>query len=281
MVHSSFKGSEIAKSGFKNENFIKFEFNQWKTSVYAQQWLEEMEYDLKKIKKIEVKIGRETGRARQKSDIILNIDGKDEKISVKYSKGTVNYNQIGRGWVETFAKNWSMPQEIINIMKKYVGELNHQIEDYMSDLEIKELEKKRETYLSKKTLSVVRRQKRLCLLDFSEQERKLVLDFFDKNRELIARYLIQGKEFPTDWLLVVNHDEEKITKTKIVKISKFIEYIIKFPAMISSQGVLHAARITFQRKSGDPGAIHKESGREYAQQLQPKFHPNDIFELDD
>ena len=45
-------GSRTAKEGFKNEDFVKNEFNNWKDSDLAKEWLIEMGYDITKIESI-------------------------------------------------------------------------------------------------------------------------------------------------------------------------------------------------------------------------------------
>lgn len=44
----SFKGSQIAKNGFKNESEIVDKFYGWRFDEDAQKWLQIMGYDLKK-----------------------------------------------------------------------------------------------------------------------------------------------------------------------------------------------------------------------------------------
>jgi len=53
------RGSLTAKNGFKNEQFVIDEFNDWHNSVLAQQWLVAMEYmlsEIESVKAIKVKV---------------------------------------------------------------------------------------------------------------------------------------------------------------------------------------------------------------------------------
>jgi len=43
------RGSTTAKNGFKNEDFVVAEFNNWQNSQLAQFWLKAMDYDLAQI----------------------------------------------------------------------------------------------------------------------------------------------------------------------------------------------------------------------------------------
>ncbi len=63
------KGSETAKNGFKNEEYVINKFNNWKTDNDAQKWLITMKYNINDIEKVEaVKINRNF-----KSDIQVKV----------------------------------------------------------------------------------------------------------------------------------------------------------------------------------------------------------------
>ena len=151
--------SKAAKDGYRNEEFVRDQFNDWRNNDVAKQWLKDMGYDPQKIKKIQAYLGKEKGFHGGKGDVIVIIDGKEEKISVKYF--SAGYNQVNRAWIDAYADKWEFPENTTILLKKYLGEKGFQVQDYMKEDEIKELNEKRESYLNSRTIKAIKKHKRL------------------------------------------------------------------------------------------------------------------------
>ncbi len=74
-------GSEIAKSGYKNEHDIVEMFNKWQDSQDAKKMLEQMGYRPDTLSMQDVKAVKIPGTV--KSDIKITIKGEDKFISAK------------------------------------------------------------------------------------------------------------------------------------------------------------------------------------------------------
>jgi len=268
--HSPEEGSRIAKSGFENERDVTEIFNNWKKDERAKQWLNSMGYDVTKIKNISAKTSSVDGSGREKTDVIVNVDGHEQGISIKLF--TAGFNQIQRGWVDKYAELWNMPEFVKIALKKYTGEEGYQPNDYMTKDELKNLQEKRKKCFSKKEIDTLQRHKKIRFTEFTKNEEKKIYDWFSKNKKMIITHLLQGKnnKIPPKWLLVVKHSNRKIIKTEIVSMKKAIEHYSKGDIFSTKKGVLTIGKVTAQRKSGD-------GGRKSGQQLQFKFDPEDVF----
>ena len=109
-------GSETAKSGFKNEDFIATEFSKGEKSKHAKKWLTEMGYDTTKITKIDAKTSRELGLGSVKSDVIVFVN--EDRIGISAKKAIADFNQIDKRWTDTYQELLKIPNDVVVILKK-------------------------------------------------------------------------------------------------------------------------------------------------------------------
>jgi len=143
-------GSKTAKGGFANEKAICKKFNSWRKDIEAQEWLNIMGYDIKKlnsvkaiqipthIKKIDLskfEVKEEEEEYEQfvrfkKADaqirIIIMIGNilKIENLSLKKANSDADYNQIDKRTVEVYQEIWNFDDEIAFWLKLFTGELD-------------------------------------------------------------------------------------------------------------------------------------------------------------
>jgi len=118
-------GSETAKSGFANEKAIANKFEDWKKDKEAQKWLKIMDYDLKKIKKVNAVIlhGYKTD-IQIKVIVTLKKAISIQNLSIKKTNSDSDFNQIDKRWVKNYVEMWNIPNEIIIILKIFCGEIS-------------------------------------------------------------------------------------------------------------------------------------------------------------
>jgi len=270
--HSPEKGSEIAKSGFKNEDNVSKIFNDWKTSPQAKEWLAAMGIKVSKIKVLDSKTSRELKLGNIKSDVIVTVDDKPHGISIKFY--TANFNQLQRGSVDRISVQLEMPNFVTRAMKKIVGSEGHQPQDYLKKDELKSLKEKRKNRFAKKQFETIERHKKLLINEFPDDQRTKIRNWFDENKKTIIQILLRGKNPPfPQWFMAVKHKNGKISKTKIVSMGNAIKHFSKGEICFSDAGVFYICKISMQRKSGDGGRV---SG----QDLQFKIKPDDIFDIE-
>lgn len=130
------KGSQTAKDGFKNEEFVIIAFNNWKTDILAQEWLKAMNYQFDEIE--DVKAHKITGSFKADIQVQINIEIKLKKLQdiqnlqVKLVSNPNGFNQIDKRWVENYTILWNIPEDIQKIFKYFTGALppyRHDIRD--------------------------------------------------------------------------------------------------------------------------------------------------------
>jgi len=215
-----------------------------------------MGYDIKKIKKIKAELTRKLKAGTSKADVIVNMDSKKERISIK--KYSASFNQIDKRWADNYVSLWEIPSNTLNALKKYSGEKGFQPSDFLDDSEVAKLKDSRRFFMDELPIN----------------EKKSIIDFFTKKLNQVVSDLLKGRgENCADWLLVVKYDDNNSIETsKIIPIDKAIDYYSQGGISISSKGVIKIGKITLQRKGGD-------AGRKTAQMLQFKFSPNDVLNL--
>lgn len=249
------EGSETAKSGFKNEVFVKNTLNEWKQNDLAKKWLIQMGYNLGSIKSVKASLGREINQGTRKADVIVIVDDKPQGISIK--KFQASFNQIDKRWADSYATLWNIPKNVLIILKKYSGEEGFQPKDLLNDKEVKKLKDRRRFHMNE--------------LETKEQE--LVLSFFKYNLNQIITDLLKGRGTSVaDWLLVIKYNNGSVGDSKIISINEAIRYYSSGEVMITKQGNIKIGKITLQRKGGD-------GGRKTAQMLQFKFSPSEILDF--
>lgn len=241
-------GSQTAKNGFANENDILQKFNSWQTDEDAQKWLIIMQYHLNEIEYVKaIKLSRYKADIQVQVTIKLKQAIDCQNLQVKLVSNPKGFNQIDKRWVDKYAKMWEMPNNIINILKRYTGEIPPNI-------------------LNPKD------KRRMFLNEFTGREQRAILKWLEQNKSLIVSDILKGSgRFSAEWMLVV----QRLNKNArwILKPMNFcLNFFGNKPIQISKQGSLKIGKITMQRKGGD-------GGRETAKMLQFKINPAELFEL--
>jgi len=240
-------GSNTAKNGFKNEGDIVEKFNNWKKDADAQQWLSIMNYNLKEIEYVEaIKLSGYKTDVQVQVTIKLKKAIDVENLQVKLVSNTKGFNQVDKRWVDKYAEMWKIPQNVILILKKYIGEEPPTIENPKD-------------------------KRRMLANEFTENEQKIVLDWLKKNQSLVVSDILKGQgRFAAEWMLVA----QKISKNArwTLKPMNFcMNYFGNGEISITSRGNFKIGKITMQRKGGD-------GGRETAKMLQFKINPAELFD---
>lgn len=239
-------GSKTAKQGFKNEKDIVLKFNNWKKDSEAKSWLKTMGYSLKEIEFVKAII-----LSGYKTDVQVQVTIKLKKaiglenLQVKLVSNPKGFNQIDKRWVDKYAMMWSIPKNVVELLKKYTGEIKPTIINPKDD---------RRTFIN----------------EFSKANQNLLLKWIKSNKMLIVSDIIRGSgQFSAEWMLVAQKTE---TNRWVLKsINTVINHFGNGDVVITKQGNIKIGRITMQRKGGD-------GGRKTAQMLQFKINPAELFD---
>ena len=243
-------GSQTAKSGFANENFVVSVFNDWKNNDLAKSWLTIMNYDLKEIKEVKAQKIKGVFKADIQVIVWVQISLKTlqdiQNIQVKLVSNPKGFNQIDKRWLKSYNELWNFPKDILELLRYFTGELPPKI-------------------LNSKD------KRRMFFNEFSYKEQEKILNFFTQNQPLIINDILKGRgQFSSEWFLVIL----KIKDEELKWILKPINEVINFysgKVEFSPQGSLKIGKITMQRKGGDGGRIS-------ANMLQFKLNPCELFE---
>jgi hypothetical protein len=248
MSHSIEKGSQIAKDGFKNEDEVVEKFNNWHTDSESQQWLETMGYDLKEIEFVEAfKLsGYKTDvqvQVRIKLKNLIDV----ENLQVKLVSNPKGFNQIDKRWIDKYVEMWSIPLEIVEILKRYTGE-------------------------NKPTIPSPKDKRRMFANEFTEEEQRAVLNWLENNKTLIISDILKGRgKFAAEWILVIlKANKDSLWTLKPMNIA--VNYFSQGDVIITKRGNFTIGKITMQRKGGDGGRIT-------ANMLQFKINPAELFQI--
>lgn len=248
MSHSIDKGSQIAKDGFKNEDEVVEKFNNWQTDSESQKWLETMDYDLKEIEFVEAfKLsGYKTDvqvQVRIKLKNLIDV----ENLQVKLVSNPKGFNQIDKRWIDKYVEMWSIPLEIVEILKRYTGE-------------------------NKPTISSPKDKRRMFANEFTEEEQTNALNWLDNNKTLIISDILRGRgKFAAEWILVIlKANKNSLWTLKPMNIA--VNHFSQGDVIITKRGNFTIGKITMQRKGGDGGRIT-------ANMLQFKINPAELFEI--
>jgi hypothetical protein len=251
MPHSIDKGSQIAKDGFKNEDEVVEKFNNWQTDSESQLWLETMGYDLKEIEFVEAfKLsGYKTDvqvQVRIKLKNLIDV----ENLQVKLVSNPKGFNQIDKRWIDKYVEMWSIPLEIVEILKRYTGEI-------------------------KPTISNPKDIRRMFANEFTEEEQIIASNWLENNKTLIISDILRGRgKFSAEWILVVLKPN-KINKNSFWTLKPMniaVNHYSQGEVIITKRGNFIIGKITMQRKGGD-------GGRKTANMLQFKINPAELFEI--
>lgn len=249
--------SLTAKGGIDNEKEVAAKFTNWRNDTDAQQWLKLMMYDLDEIESVE---GVYFGKSGYKSDVLVTVVVRIrrkkqeeeivsiEKIQVKLVSGQNGSNQVERKYVDSYIKQWHMPEGVVNSLKLFCGALPPR--------------------------EGSRNEKRMYIDELLETEQNELKDFLEANAVMIISDIMRGRgRFAAEWMLVIHKYQGY--KWKLVCINEAINhYVGDHKAEITNEGGLRLGNITIQRKGGDGGKIT-------ATMLQFKANPLSVFSIPD
>lgn len=241
-------GSQTAKCGFKNETDIIQKFNNWKTDEDAQTWLVIMDYPLNEIEKVEaLKLHGFKTDVQVQITIYLKNAIAAENLSVKLVSNSQGFNQVDKRWVNKYVEMWDLPEELINILKLFTGEISSTV------------------------TSGTRDDRRMFLDEMSKKDQDKIVNFFTRNKILVVSDILKGRgKFSAGWMLValvMNGESRWILKT----INEVMNIFADGPVEITDKGSLKIGKITMQRKGGD-------NGRDSSKMLQFKINPILLFD---
>jgi hypothetical protein len=246
------KGSKTAKDGFKNEDFVIQCFNDWKNNKLAQNWLKEMEYDLKDIEYVEAHKVKGSFKADIQVEIRITIKLKSltdiQNLQVKLVSNPQGFNQIDKRWVKNYEEMWEIPENILRILKHFTGEEKPYIESPKDE-------------------------RRMFATELSEQDQNDLLHFLQDNKTLIVSDILKGRgKFAAEWMLVILKIQDEEIKWALKPINFILNHFGNGNVEITPRGSFKIGRITMQRKGGD-------GGRETENMLQFKINPCEILEI--
>ena len=244
-------GSKTAKDGFKNEDYVVAEFNNWKKSQYSGKWLEKMNYILDDIENVKAVRIEGSFKADVQVEIKIEIKLKNlvdiQNLQVKLVSNPKGFNQIDKRWLKKYDKLWSIPIKVYKLLQYFTGEIEPKIKN-------------------------PRDYRRMFADEFIKSEQKILLDFFKKNKALIVSDILKGRgKFSAEWMLVIlNLKEEKGIRWALEPINKVLNHFGNGEISITKRGSIKIGNITVQRKGGDGGRIT-------ANMLQFKINPAEIL----
>ena len=243
-------GSQTAKGGFENENDIVAKFNNWKIDSNAKKWLVAMGYELKEIEN--VKAVKLSNRYKTDVQVQMTIYMKNiisaENLSIKLVSNPTGFNQIDKRWIKKYIEMWSIPEDVVKILRLFTGEISPKHKANLKD------------------------SRRMFFNEMTTEEQKKVLSFFSKNKFLIVSDILKGRgNFSVGWMLVVLKSK-KNNKWILKDINQVMNFFSDGVVKITPRGSLKIGRITMQRKGGD-------AGRETAKMLQFKINPVKLFDI--
>jgi hypothetical protein len=179
--------------------------------------------------------------------IIIKLKSQEDlqNLQIKLVSNPQGFNQIDKRWVDKYVELWDIPDDVIYILKKFVGEI-------------------------KSTQYNLKDARRILLSEMDISDQNKIIKFFTDNRILIVSDLLKGRgEFSADWVLVILRLDG--TSTWVLKsINEVMNLFGSGEVRITNQGSLKIGRIGMQRKGGD-------NGRDTANMLQFKINPVDLF----
>ncbi|ASE86749.1 type II restriction endonuclease [Campylobacter jejuni] len=242
-------GSNTAKNGFKNENFVVNTFNNWQNDTLAQSWLKAMNYNINDIQNVKAQKIKGSFKADVQVVILVQIKLQNlqdvQNIQVKLVSNPQGFNQVDKRWLKNYNELWNFPSELLEILQYFTGEKSPKIKNPKD-------------------------KRRMFLTEFTKEEQEQVINFFIKNQALIVNDILKGRgQFASEWFLVIL----KIEKQDLKWLLKPINEVINFysgEVLITDRGSLKIGKITMQRKGGDNGRIS-------ANMLQFKINPCELF----
>ena len=243
------RGSKTAKDGFKNEDFVVAQFNNWNQSDLAQDWLNKMNYNLKEIKS--VKAEKISGhKADVQVQIKITIEFNDlidvQNLQVKLVSNPKGFNQIDKRWLKSYNELWGIPPSTYKLLQHFTGELPPKI-------------------------TGPKDSRRMFLDEFSEKEKEEVLGFFRNNKTMIVSDILKGRgKISAEWMLVILKVGTTL-KWELEPINYVLNFFGNGEVSMTPRGSISIGKITIQRKGGD-------GGRDTANMLQFKINPAELID---
>lgn len=241
-------GSQTAKNGFRNEDDIVDKFNNWENDEDAIKWLVIMNYIIEEIEYVRaIKISGNKADVQVQITIKLKTAIDAQNIQVKLVSNEKGFNQIDKRWIDKYVELWSIPSDIVNILKRYTGEIEPNINNPID-------------------------KRRMFVNEFTLIEQDNLSKWLYQNKGLIVSDILKGRgQFAAEWMLVAqktNSNSRWVLKPINICLNHFGQGIIEY----TDRGNIKLGRITIQRKGGD-------GGRDTAKMLQFKINPAELFDI--
>lgn len=247
------RGSLTAKNGFKNEQFIIDEFNDWNHSILAKQWLMAMEYILDEIESVKAIKVKGFYKADVQVEINISIKLKNlidiQNLQVKLVSNPKGFNQIDKRWLKSYKELWDISDEIYELLAYFTGEKSPKITNS-------------------------RDSRRMFADEFSIEEQKKLLYFFKENKTLIVNDILKGRgRLSAEWMLVIlKLKDTDIIEWALEPMNKVLNHFGNGEVFLTPRGSFKIGNITIQRKGGD-------NGRDTANMLQFKINPAELIDM--
>lgn len=244
------RGSKTAKDGFKNEDFVVNEFNNWNNSKLAQEWLEKMKYNLNEIEFVKAEKIKGSYKADVQLEVKIEIKLKKlvdiQNLQVKLVSNPKGFNQIDKRWLKNYKEMWNIESDIYNLLQYFTGEIAPKIKNPKDD-------------------------RRMFLTEFTAEEQLKIINFFKDNKTLIVSDILKGRgKFAAEWMLVILKIDDEI-KWALEPINYVLNFFGNGEVLMTPRGSISIGKITVQRKGGD-------NGRETANMLQFKINPAELID---
>lgn len=110
-----------------------------------------------------------------------------QNIQVKLVSNSQGFNQIDKRWLKSYKDLWAIPEDILEILSYFVGELAPKI-------------------------SNPKDKRSMFFYEFSKEEQNKILTFFTQNQVLILNDILKGRgQFASEWFLVILKSKKEIS----------------------------------------------------------------------
>ena len=244
--HLVILGSQTARNGFLNEQFVIDEFNSWQVGGLATKWLTKMGYNPIDIDYVSASKVQGSYKADVQVSVRVSIKlhmlEDIQNIQVKLVSNPRGFNQIDKRWLAKYKEMWDIPYDVLQILRHYTGELPPIILN-------------------------PRDSRRMFIDEFSLEDQKKLIQFLSDNKTLIISDILKGRgKFTAEWMLVVLKVDNKSLAWALEPMNLVLNIFGNGQICITDRGNVKIGNITVQRKGGD-------NGRPTANMLQFKINP--------
>jgi len=249
------RGSKTAKNGFKNEDFVIDEFNNWKNSELSKLWLKAMNYKIEEIESVKAVKVKGSYKADIQVEIKIEIKLKSlidiQNLQVKLVSNPKGFNQIDKRWLKSYRELWDIPDDIYELLQYFTGEKSPKVPNPKD-------------------------KRRMFANEFSKYEQDILLNFLQENKTLIVTDILKGRgKFSAEWMLVILKLKDKdYIQWALKPINKVLNHFGNGEVLITPRGSFKIGNITIQRKGGD-------NGRDTANMLQFKINPAELVDTNE